>query len=314
MYPLWAQSPHAENEEDGDFVDPWAQGEDPWLHETTAGSDAATGARTALHNPWQRRQRVREEDQGDPWAQGEDPWSDEATDGSGAATRCPIVPVFLANSWQRVRGEHLDIIRDQEQDQVSAVQVEDQEHQWLCESDGGDVESKDFMVIFLYNTWQRVRTEHIDIIIENFTVDEHFMYLEYWSSPLLSARLPTAPTGKKKAQQPASFFVLHQEIQSEGEGDIKIVYDLPPGDEHYELDSHGFFPSLDSEAHYINEPNDAAADLDSNPEWACCTEPLTLPGIVLHLFVLPLARLLVMCQPKKSQTNKHVNQAPGSQE
>jgi hypothetical protein len=71
---------------------------------------------------------------------------------------------------------------------------------------------------------------------------------------------------------------------------------------------------LDSEAHYINEPNDAAADLDSNPEWACCTEPLTLPGIVLHLFVLPLARLLVMCQPKKSQTNKHVNQAPGSQE
>jgi hypothetical protein len=149
------------------------------LHETTAGSDAATGARTALHNPWQRRQRVREEDQGDPWAQGEDPWSDEATDGSGAATRCPIVPVFLANSWQRVRGEHLDIIRDQEQDQVSAVQVEDQEHQWLCESDGGDVESKDFMVIFLYNTWQRVRTEHIDIIIENFTVDEHFMYLEY---------------------------------------------------------------------------------------------------------------------------------------
>ena len=52
----------------------------------------------------------------------------------------------------------------------------------------------------------------------------------------------------------------------------------------------------------------------TNPEWACCTEPLTLPGIVLHLFVLPLARLLVMCQPKKSQTNKHVNQAPGSQE
>lgn len=108
--------------------------------------------------------------------------------------------------------------------------------------------------------------------------------------------------------------MLHQEIQSEGEGDIKIVYDLPPGDEHNELDSHGFFPSLDSEAHYINEPNDAAADLDLNPEWACCTEPLTLPGIVLHLFVLPLARLLVMCQPKKSQTNKHVNQAPGSQE
>ena len=62
---------------------------------------------------------------------------------------------------------------------------------------------------------------------------------------------------KKKAQPPATFFVLHEEIQSD-EGDIKIVFNSDSDGTNYELDSYGFSAGLDLAASNNNEPNDAA--------------------------------------------------------
>eukprot|EP00435_Cladocopium_sp_Y103_P035729 s1670_g9.t1 len=81
---------------------------------------------------------------------------------------------------------------------------------------------------------------------------------------LMPKKKPVASAAKKKTQQPANFFVLHEEIQSEGEGDIQIVYDSAPDDGNYKLDSHGYFACLDSGNHYEIEPNDATAENSGN--------------------------------------------------
>ena len=75
-------------------------------------------------------------------------------------------------------------------------------------------------------------------------------------------RKPVAPTGKKKTQ-PANFFVLHEEIQSEGEGDIKVVFSHSPD---ALLDPPGFFPGLDKDTKNDYEPNANVNAIDAAAE------------------------------------------------